>query len=189
MTMAWSAALGYLIGSVPIGYVLARLWHGMDLRREGSGNIGATNAFRAAGPRLGVVVLAGDIAKGVVSVMLAGAGGEAAAGVAAVVGHVYPIWLRFRGGKGVATAAGAFALIAPWPTAIAAGAFAVVVAGTRYVSLGSMVGAVTLAVGAWLMSGPFDVTLAITGVAGLVLLRHRDNAVRLLRKTEPALGA
>ena len=113
---------------MPIGYLVAQGRGGVDLRRVGSGNVGAANAYRARGLALAVGVLLADVGKGAAAVWLAGAANPAAAGVAAVVGHIYPFWLRFRGGKGVATASGVFAVLAPMATLLATAAFALVVA-------------------------------------------------------------
>jgi glycerol-3-phosphate acyltransferase PlsY len=181
--------IGYAVGSLPIGYLVAHGARGVDLRRVGSGNVGATNMYRAGGLPMGLTVMLADMIKGAVAVLLAGGGNAAvAAGVAAVVGHVYPVWLGFKGGKGVATASGVFGVLAPWPTAIAAVAFVLTIAVTRYVSLGSMVATVLLPVMAWSTGAPPPVALGAAGVAGLVLFRHRGNAARLWSRTERALG-
>ena len=189
MTVWWCALVGYAIGSLPVGYAVARYAGDVDLRREGSGNVGATNAYRTSGLALGLVVLTADVAKGAASVLLSDNGSAAiVAGVAAVVGHVYPVWLGFRGGKGVATAAGAFALLAPWPTAISALAFGVTVAATRYVSLGSVVAATLLSAAVWWSPGPRGLGIGSTIVTALILVRHWENLVRLWSRTERALG-
>jgi glycerol-3-phosphate acyltransferase PlsY len=139
--------------------------------------------------RLGIVVMLADVAKGAGAVLLGGVGAAGvAAGVAAVVGHVYPVWLGFRGGKGVATAGGVFGVLAPWPTAIAAAAFGVTVARTRFISLGSMVAAILLPVLEWSTPGLRSVDVAATLVAILILFRHRGNVARLRLGTERALG-
>jgi glycerol-3-phosphate acyltransferase PlsY len=184
-----AALAGYAIGSAPISFLIVRTVRGIDLRREGSGNVGATNAYRTSGALIAMTVLLIDIAKGVASVWLA-APGEAAvvAGTAAVAGHIYPVWLGFRGGKGVATATGAFAMIAPVVTAIAAAFFLVIVVATRFVSLGSVVAACVLCAGAWLL-GPRAVAVGASAVAALILLSHRGNLSRLLAGTERPTGA
>src|SRR5215204_6129907 len=116
--------IGYAVGSLPIGYLVAQRAGGIDLRRTGSGNVGAANVYRTAGLPSAIAVKIADMAKGAVAVSLAGGGSSAvAAGVAAVIGHIYPVWLQFRGGKGVATASGVFAVLSPLPTAVAAVAF------------------------------------------------------------------
>jgi acyl phosphate:glycerol-3-phosphate acyltransferase len=137
MSTAAALLLAYLVGSVPFALLLARRWGAGDLHDVGSGNIGAANVFRVSGPRAGVLVAVLDIAKGAASVLLAerfvGGNGAAVAAVAAVVGHVYPVWLRFRGGKGVATACGAFVILTPIAMAVAAGIFVAVIWITRFV--------------------------------------------------------
>jgi glycerol-3-phosphate acyltransferase PlsY len=131
-----------------------------------------------------------DMAKGAAAVLLGGVvNTAAAAGVAAVVGHVYPVWLRFRGGKGVATASGVFAVLAPWSTLIAAVAFALVVARSRFVSLGSIVATLLLPIAQWLTPGDRAVDIGATLVAALILFRHRGNIARLASRSERALGA
>lgn len=184
-----SLLLGYTVGSVPVGFLIAHGARGVDLRRVGSGNVGATNVYRASGLGMAILVMTLDMAKGAAAVLLVG-GGEhaAAAGVAAVVGHVYPVWLGFRGGKGVATAAGVFGALSPWPAAIAAVVFGATVARTRFVSLGSIAATMVLPVAEWLTAGPRAVDLAATLVAGLILFRHRGNMARLWARTERALG-
>ena len=181
--------LGYLIGAVPFALLLTRRVRGTDLRRVGSGNVGAANALRAASVPVGLGVMALDVGKGSAVVLLARVLGAsdaalAATGVAAVVGHVYPVWLRFRGGKGVATACGVFALLAPGPTLLAAIAFTGVVWLTRYVSLGSMVAAVVLAAAVAIGGAPLPVVVAAVAAATLVLHRHRRNMVRLQAGSE-----
>ena len=188
---------GYLLGSIPFGLLLARGFAGVDVRQKGSGNIGATNVLRSAGRRLGVATLALDVAKGAVPVAacLAYFGGNEAAGdwpsltaLAAFLGHVFPAWLRFRGGKGVATAFGAFAVLTPGAAAAAALAFAATVAATRIVSLASMVAAAACAVAAALLHGVRSpVAAASLAMLGVVLLRHQGNVRRLLRGEERKL--
>ena len=180
--------IGYAVGSLPIGYLVAQCTGGVDLRRVGSGNVGATNAYRASGLALAIAVLLADIAKGAAAVWLAGTSNPAAAGVAAVVGHIYPVWLRCRGGKGVATAGGVFAVLAPVATLLAAVTFALVVARTRFVSAGSIAAAVVLPGVQWMTPGLRAVDIATTLVATLILFRHRGNITRLMSRTERALG-
>jgi glycerol-3-phosphate acyltransferase PlsY len=181
--------IGYAVGSLPIGYLVALRAGGIDLRRVGSGNVGAANVYRTAGLSSAIAVMLADMAKGAAAVLIAGSGSHAvAAGAAAVVGHIYPVWLRFRGGKGVATASGVFGLLSPLPTAVAAAAFAVVVARTRFVSLGSIVATIVLPIVEWLTPGRRAVDIAATLVAALILFMHRGNAMRLLSRTERAIG-
>ena len=184
--------LGYLAGSVPFAFLLARR-AGIDVRRAGSGNVGAANVLRTAGTGRAVAVMTLDVAKGASAVALAqlwNAGATAAAltGAAAVLGHVYPVWLRFHGGKGVAVAAGAFAMLAPVATAIAAGIFIVVVWLTRYVSLGSIAGTIVLPAAAWLEGVSTAVVATSGAIAALIVFRHRANVRRLCTGTERRLS-
>ena len=183
----------YLIGSVPFALLLARGWGGQDLRRVGSGNVGATNVLRALGVTPGVIVVLLDGAKGAASVWLAASlrGGDAApaaAGIAAVVGHIFPVWLGFRGGKGVATACGVFSVLTPLASLVSVGVFLVVVWLTRYVSVGSMLAAATLPPVAYATSAPLPATIAACAVAVLVLVRHRTNVARVLAGKERSVG-
>jgi glycerol-3-phosphate acyltransferase PlsY len=181
--------IGYIVGSLPIGYLVTQRARGVDLRRAGSGNVGAANVYRTSGLAMAIAVMIADAAKGAATVLLAGGGSNAvAAGVAAVIGHVYPVWLGFKGGKGVATAGGAFSVLSPLPTAIAAAAFAVTVARSRFVSLGSIVATVLLPVIEWMTPGLRAVDTGATIVAALILFRHRGNMMRLWSRTERALG-
>ena len=189
------ALLGYLVGSLPLGFLIARGRGGVDLRLVGSGNVGATNVYRSAGRWLGVLVLLVDMAKGAGSALLARAffaaghdHAEAVAGLAAIVGHIYPLWLRFVGGKGVAVAFGVFAVLAPLATAAAASVFVAATWDTRYVSLGSILATVTLPAMQWSFGASDAVSVAATGAAVLILFRHRGNIGRLVRGTERRLG-
>jgi acyl phosphate:glycerol-3-phosphate acyltransferase len=190
-----AALFGYLLGSLPLGFLIARARAGVDLRRVGSGNVGATNVYRTAGRTLGVLVMMVDVLKGAGSVWLArllfsgGADYAAAlAGLGAVVGHIYPVWLRFVGGKGVAVACGVFAVLAPVATAAAALVFLAATFATRYVSLGSVLATLTLPGVEWSRSGLEPVATVAIAAAGLILFRHRGNLVRLARGTERRLG-
>ena len=183
---------GYAIGSVPFAFLLARR-AGIDVRVAGSGNVGAANVLRTSGLPLGVTVMALDITKGAAPVLAAyvAAGtvpSMAAAGVAAVVGHVYPVWLRFHGGKGVAVAAGAFAVLAPLATIAATLVFVTAVGVTRVISLGSVAATLTLPPAAWLAGAPRSVLIAASGIATLILFRHRANVRRIARGTERRFG-
>jgi glycerol-3-phosphate acyltransferase PlsY len=187
-----SILFGYAMGSVPFAFLVARR-AGIDVRVAGSGNVGAANVLRTSGTQLGVVVMALDILKGAAAVFLAhlGAGtiaSMAAAGAAAIVGHIYPIWLRFHGGKGVAVAAGAFAVLAPVAASAAALVFLATVWTTRLVSLGSIVATVTLPSAAWFAGAPRAVVAAATMGAALILFRHRANLRRIVRGTERRVG-
>ena len=185
--------IGYAIGSVPFAFLLARR-AGIDVRVAGSGNVGAANVLRTTGMPLGMTVLALDITKGAATVLAAyAAAGSmqsmAAAGAAAVVGHIYPVWLRFHGGKGVAVAAGAFAVLAPLATVCATAVFLSTVWATRVISLGSVAATVTLPPAAWLAGAPTSVVVAAVGIALLILFRHRANVRRIVGGTEWRMGA
>ena len=185
-----SLLIGYAVGSLPIGFLLTQSARGVDLRRAGSGNVGAANVYRTSGLGIAITVMLADAGKGAGAVLLAGGGAHAAAAaIAAVIGHVYPVWLKFKGGKGVATAGGAFSVLSPVPALIAAAAFALVVFRTRFVSLGSIVASVALPVVEWLRPGLLAIDLAATAVAALILFRHRGNMMRLWSRSERALGA
>ena len=190
-----SILLAYGLGSLPFALLVAR-WRGTpDLRHEGSGNLGATNVARVAGAGAGALVALLDIGKGAAGVLMAErlTGADvttaAAAGLAAVVGHVYPIGLRFRGGKGVATACGAFAVLAPLALAAAVVMFFVGAALTRYVSVGSLAAALTLPIAGYATGAPAPVEIAAIATSLLVIARHRSNAARLWSGTERRLGA
>ena len=192
-------ALAYLLGSIPFGYLLVRLRGGGDVRETGSGGTGATNVTRRAGKGAGILTLLLDALKGAAAVLVARAlvGGESwecAAAGAAVLGHVFPVWLRFRGGKGVATGLGVFFVLAPLATVCALAAFVAVVWLWRYVSLGSMVAASVLPLAVWALGAPGVggrapgplLSLSILGAA-LIILMHRANVGRLLRGEESKL--
>jgi len=191
--------LSYLLGAVPFGLLLG-LWAGKDVRREGSGNIGATNVLRTCGAGWGIAALVLDLLKGLVPALLAGWLAPAGpiwpvlAGLAAVLGHCYPIYLRFAGGKGVATTAGVLLAIMPLPLLVALGVFVLVVALTRYVSLGSMTAAAALLIARLLLAeapwsrAELPATLFAAAALILVLARHRDNIRRLLAGTESRFG-
>jgi acyl phosphate:glycerol-3-phosphate acyltransferase len=184
---------GYLLGSIPFAYLLVRRVSGVDLRMAGSGNVGATNVFRTSRRSIAFAAVILDLAKGSAAVLMAQRlGGDesmrAAAGVAAVVGHVYPVWLNFRGGKGVATACGVFGVMAPPATITALAVFFVTVGVTRFVSLGSMIATAIVAPLAYVTHEPAP-TVAAAAVAGsLILFRHRRNVARLMTGTERRLG-
>lgn len=184
--------VGYLAGSVPFAFLLAR-GVGVDVRVAGSGNVGAANVLRTAGTWRGVLVMALDVSKGVAAVTiahLANAGSTLTAitGVAAVVGHIYPVWLRFHGGKGVAVAAGVFGMLTPPAAAMAGALFIVVVAATRYVSLASIAATAALPPAAWAAGAPLAVVASAAGAAALILFRHRGNIRRLRAGTERRMG-
>ena len=181
-------AFGYLCGSIPFGLILGRL-AGVDVRRTGSGNIGATNVARSAGLGVGVATLVADALKGTVPVLVVGRLAtspalSAGVGVAAFLGHVFPVTLHFVGGKGVATAVGVLAVLAPVAVAYAAAAFVAVVAVTRYVSLGSVIAAVCAPVAIAALGYPRPVLAASLAMSAVIIVRHRDNYARLLAGTE-----
>jgi glycerol-3-phosphate acyltransferase PlsY len=183
---------GYAVGSVPFAYLLARK-AGIDVRVAGSGNVGAANVLRTTGTHLGVMVMTLDICKGALTVLAADQGAEsinamAAAGAAAVVGHIYPIWLRFHGGKGVAVAAGVFSVLAPLASMTAALVFLLSVWLSRVVSLGSVAATVTLPSVAWLAGSSPPVVAAALGTGTLILFRHRANIRRIAHGTERRMG-
>lgn len=184
---------GYLIGSIPFAFLLARRHRGIDLRLAGSGNVGAANLLRTTTKKIGVSAMALDIGKGVASVLVArlvdpGATGPAMAGVAAVVGHIYPVWLGFRGGKGVATTCGVFSVLAPQATAIATVAFLALVWRTRYISLGSVAGSVVLAPLAYVFGAAEVTVVAAALAAAIVVHRHRSNLRRVMAGSERRIG-
>lgn len=184
--------IAYLIGSIPFSFLLARR-RGVDLRRAGSGNVGASNVLRTSGPALAVPALALDGLKGALAVLLAqgmtsSQAAPVAAGLASMLGHIYPVWLRFHGGKGVATAAGAFAVLAPVALAIAFMVFVVAVATTRIISVGSVSAALTLAIAAVVTGSPRLVMGGAVIAASIVVLRHRGNLARLIAGTERRAG-
>jgi glycerol-3-phosphate acyltransferase PlsY len=184
--------LGYGLGSLPLGYLVASRAKGIDLRRVGSGNVGAANTYRTAGLAAALIVVCVDVAKGASSVFFAarfasGAADPVAAGVAAIIGHIYPVWLRFHGGKGVATACGVFWMLAPLATAIAATVFVLIVWATRYVSLGSIVATMVLPPLALLTDKSIPVVIGAGLAALLIVQRHRANVVRLTQGSERKL--
>uniref|UniRef100_A0A7C2NY28 Glycerol-3-phosphate acyltransferase n=1 Tax=Schlesneria paludicola TaxID=360056 RepID=A0A7C2NY28_9PLAN len=201
MTWALIAVASYLIGSVPFGWLITRWVAGVDLRTLGSGNIGATNASRALGKGWGLVVLSLDALKGLLPTLLAplvfslpsehALHARVLAGVCAILGHTFPVWLRFRGGKGVATALGVASVLSPFGTLTAFAAFVIVMLTARIVSLGSIVAAVAFAAYQHFAMQPSpwsDTTWSLAtfsvAVPGLIILRHRANILRLLRGEE-----
>ena len=194
MTTYLLIAAGYLLGSIPFGVILTRAFGAGDLRQIGSGNIGATNVLRTGRKGLAAATLILDGAKGAVAVLLArhffpetGDHGAMVAGAAAMIGHCYPVWLRFRGGKGVATLLG-LSLALAWPIGAI---FAAVWLGTvlllRISSLGGMLGAVAAPVAALALGYPIY-AMGLAGLAVIVLWRHRENIARLRAGTEPRVG-
>jgi acyl phosphate:glycerol-3-phosphate acyltransferase len=179
--------VAYLIGSVPFGLILTRLGGAGDVRQIGSGNIGATNVLRTGRKGLALATLALDLLKGALPVWLAdhylGPDMAVVVGLGAVLGHCFPVWLRFKGGKGVATAAGVVAALTPVVALIAVVVFVVVVLATRYVSLGSMLGAIAAAPSAYLLGHVQAAELYLL-LALLIVLKHAGNLRRLLHGSE-----
>ena len=191
-----SISVAYLLGSIPFGYILVRLFRREDIREQGSGNIGATNVARSGGTKLGVVTLLLDIGKAYVAVVIARhlAPGlydvQVAAAIAAVMGHIFPVWLGFRGGKGVASALGVF-LALTWPSALGILlVFAVVFAITRYVSLASMVGSATFPLfGFYFVAQRTPlVKFGFIFIPLLIIVKHHGNIRRLMNGTESRFG-
>jgi glycerol-3-phosphate acyltransferase PlsY len=179
----------YLIGSIPFGYLIVRGKGGGDIRETGSGGTGATNVSRRAGKAAGVLTLLLDAAKGCVAVLIAKAfGGDdwviAVAAIAALVGHIFPVWLGFRGGKGVATGVGIFLVLAPIALLCAGVVFVAIVLLTRYVSLGSVTAAILIPVLVWVQSDSRPLLVAALVGAALIVFAHRGNIQRLLSGTE-----
>jgi len=194
--------LGYLIGAIPVGVIIGRLRRGIDVREHGSGSMGMTNVMRTVGRAAGAFVFLADVAKGAIAVALAWAiigpssdmffWGQVAGGVAAVIGHSWPVYVGFRGGRGVSTGFGAI-LVLSWPVAlIPLAVFILVVGLSRYVSLGSILGAFTmlLAMIPFIVYDiePLAYIVFVAVVALLVIFRHRGNIQRLLAGTESKIG-
>jgi len=208
------AIIAYLLGSIPFGYILVRIFRKQDVRTIGSGNIGATNVARSGAKGLGIATLILDAAKGYAAVILAFvflvrywppsfaqldpfaqldklAGALAIAAIFAIIGHMYPVWLKFKGGKGVATGVGVFLALAPMAVGIVLVLFLVVVWFSRYVSLGSIVATAAFPIFAWLLyrnSGAPVVFVAAAFAAFMIIAKHHQNIRRLLAGTEHRLG-
>ncbi len=180
----------YFLGSMPTAYLLVRLMTGKDVRATGSGNVGATNALRTAGWKVGAVVTVIDMLKGAIPVWLMyrfnpESGWVAAAMLAAVLGHCYPVWLKFKGGKGVATCFGAFLVIAPLSALAALGLWIVVLVISRWVALASMVASASFPLILKLIDRPDMVTLvSVSAAAVIIILRHSSNIRGILTGTE-----
>ena len=185
---------GYLAGSIPFGYLLGRVVLGVDVRTVGSGNIGGTNVARAGGKGLGILVVALDALKAIVPIVitrrLLGGAPRAdllvvAVALAAFVGHLFPVWLGFRGGKGVATGLGIFAVLAPWAALAGVAVYAIAYGLTHISSVGSLSGTLACAAVTFLLDGPRSaVSWAGVALAALVFLRHRENIRRILSGEE-----
>lgn len=195
MSLPVALAIAYLAGAIPMTWIVARVGAGVDLRTVGSGNLGATNLYRALGWKYAIPAGLFDIAKGALPTALLPPriGPEAwvplAVGAAAIVGHVFSVFVRFRGGKGVATAAGVVLALAPVPLLISFVLWAGIVALTGYVSLGSMAGAVAFPISAWALGTDNRYVVPVgAALAGFIVITHRSNLVRLLRGTEHRFG-
>ena len=189
MTRILVVVVAYLIGSIPFGYLIVRGKIGADIRQTGSGGTGATNVSRRAGKVAGVITLVLDALKGSAAVLIAKTvtGDDwtiAAAAIAVLVGHIFPVWLGFRGGKGVATGAGVFLVVAPAALLCAGFIFLAVVLLTKYVSLGSMLAAATIPLFVWTQNNPRPLLLAAILGALLIVFAHRGNIGRLVNGTE-----
>jgi len=186
LTILLSAA--YLLGSIPTGLLLGKAY-GIDVRNEGSGNIGATNLYRTVGRKVGIITLIGDCLKGLIPVLVVKFSNmpvEFAAwvGLAAFCGHVFSVFLKFKGGKGVATALGVFLALAPAAVGIAVGVFVVLMVVWRYVSLGSIVAAVAMPIAVHLLHGGRVMVLVTLIIALIVVIKHHTNIKRLLDGSE-----
>ena len=208
LTTLFIAISAYLLGSIPTGYLLIRIFRHQDIRTVGSGNIGATNVLRSGGKLLAAGTFLLDMLKGCAAVWLGAwlaallapnatlLNMEALAALCAVLGHMFPVWLRFRGGKGVATGFGVFLVAAPWAALASIAVFILVFALSRYVSLASILGTACFPVFAWLLNRmlggagrpPFFIAVQFI-VAGLIIARHHQNIRRLLAGTESRFGA
>jgi len=189
-------AAAYFLGSIPFGLILAKLFAGSDIRKSGSGNIGANNVARVAGPAAGILALLLDGAKGSAAVWFAGRFTDQSstamtlAAATALIGHCYPVWLKFKGGKGVATALGVFLMLAPWAALGALLVFIVVSVAWRYVSLGSVSAAAAMPLLMYFLwapghAPPLVVDFGTLFASGLVILKHDGNLQRLMDGTEP----
>lgn len=185
----------YITGSLPTGYLAGKLLKGIDIRQHGSGNSGATNVFRTVGTTAGVITLLIDFLKGYVPVIIAlnyMAGTKPyfpiIVGACAIIGHIFTIFLKFRGGKGVATGAGALAALMPLPVIFAALTFLVILAITRYVSLGSMISACALPLFSFIHNEPKSYSITAAAIAAIIIYTHRSNIRNLILKKELKVG-
>ncbi len=190
--LLWIAG-AYLLGSIPTGLLLGRLY-GIDVRQEGSGNIGATNLYRTVGRKVGIITLVGDCLKGMLPVLLAWQLGmaepmQAWVGLAAFCGHVFSIFLLFKGGKGVATALGVYLALAPLAVLGALAVFILLVLIWRYISLGSIVAAAVMPVMIWFRPHTLQLLIATALISAIVIIKHHTNISRLIAGTESRFKA
>jgi glycerol-3-phosphate acyltransferase PlsY len=196
VSLLWIPMAAYLLGSIPFGLLVAKVFGGGDVRKAGSGNVGATNVARVAGPLAGILTLVLDAAKGSAAVWLAAhfsgevAGWMVLAGLAALIGHCFPVWLRFHGGKGVATAAGVFLMLSPLALLGSLLLFLIVVMFSRYVSLGSIAAAAAMPLLIYFLwaphhAPPLIVTFGAFAAAMLIVYKHDANIQRLVEGREP----
>jgi acyl phosphate:glycerol-3-phosphate acyltransferase len=196
VSLLWIPMAAYLLGSIPFGLLVAKVFGGGDVRKAGSGNVGATNVARVAGPLAGILTLVLDAAKGSAAVWLAAhfsgevAGWMVLAGLAALIGHCFPVWLRFHGGKGVATAAGVFLMLSPLALLGSLLLFLIVVMFSRYVSLGSIAAAAAMPLLIYFLwaphhAPPLIVTFGAFAAAMLIVYKHDTNIQRLVEGREP----
>jgi len=194
------AVVGYLLGSIPFGFLLVKFFRGEDIRLTGSGNIGATNVARSGAKGLGIATLVLDAIKGLLAVAfawwLANANSQpplpymSHAALAAVLGHVFPVWLKFKGGKGVATALGVFILLFPKALLVSLAIFILIVATTRFVSLGSILASIAFPIAAYFIHHPDHRTLVpVCAVSLIVVVKHHENIRRLLAGNENRFGS
>ena len=188
MTIAFLILLGYLTGSIPSGLIAGKLMSGIDIREHGSGNLGGTNAFRVLGFKGGMIVTGADIIKGIIpayiGLVLGGELGAIIAGIAAMLGHAFPLFAGLKGGKSVATAVGVFLVLVPYAIGIAAIVFFTTLFTTRYVSLASILGALGVTVGSIAFGGSTWITITSILVVIFLIYRHRSNIQRLMHGTE-----
>lgn len=181
--------LGYVFGSIPCGLWLVQAFHGIDIRKYGSGNIGTTNVFRTVGPKTAAAVLAGDMMKGILALHIISKFSAdpvivAVTALGALLGHNYSLFLGFKGGKGVATGLGLFLYMLPWGAAAGLCVWIIIVLITRYVSLGSVIAAFVAASAGWYLNYPAPFAVFGTLACLFVIIRHKDNIRRLLNGTE-----
>jgi acyl phosphate:glycerol-3-phosphate acyltransferase len=191
MTGLLTVLIAYLIGAIPFGFLLVKLTTGKDVRASGSGNIGATNVLRTTGRSAAIATLVLDVAKGFAAVWLAAeltsdsALWTSASALAVMAGHSYPVFLGFKGGKAVASFMGAFLYLTPLPLLAAMAVFGIVAAGTRYISVGSIVAAGSFPLGVWLiLHPPLEILLASLIAGGFIVYRHKSNMERIHAGTE-----